>query len=42
VRAGDTLYDIAKKYGTTIAALAARNNIQNPNLIQVGQVLVLA
>ena len=42
IKAGDTLYAIAKKYGTSIAALAARNNISNPNLIQVGQVIVLA
>jgi lysozyme len=42
VKAGDTLYDIARKYGTTIAALAARNRIIDPNVIQVGQVLYLA
>ncbi|MFH1184589.1 MAG: GH25 family lysozyme [Chloroflexota bacterium] len=42
VKAGDTLYAIAKKYGTTISALVARNRIPNPDLIQVGQVLVLA
>ncbi len=42
VKAGDTLYAIALKYGTTIAALATRNNITNPNLIRVGQVLYLA
>ena len=42
VKAGDTLYAIAHKHGTTIAALAARNNITNPNLIRVGQVLYLA
>ncbi len=41
VQAGDTLYSIAIKFGTTVAALAAKNNIANPNLIQVGQVLVL-
>jgi lysozyme len=39
---GDTLDAIARKHGTTIAKLAARNNIQNPNLIHVGQVLVIA
>ncbi len=38
---GDTLYTIAIKFGTTVAALAAANNIANPNLIQVGQVLVI-
>ena len=39
VKAGDTLYSIAKKYNLTIAALAKANNITNYNLIRVGQVL---
>ncbi len=39
VKAGDTLYAIAVKYGTTVQAIAAANNISNPNLISVGQVL---
>lgn len=39
VQKGDTLSKIAKKYGTTVAALAAANNIANPNLIYVGQKL---
>jgi GH25 family lysozyme M1 (1,4-beta-N-acetylmuramidase) len=42
VKAGDTLYAIASKYGTTIAALVARNRIVDPNVIRVGQVLYLA
>jgi len=42
VRAGDTLYGIAMKYGTTISALLAQNKISNPDLIQVGQVITLA
>ena len=41
VRPGDTLYSIALKYNTTIAALAAKNNILNPNLIFIGQILVI-
>ncbi|MBT2583103.1 LysM peptidoglycan-binding domain-containing protein [Planococcus sp. ISL-109] len=41
VKAGDTLYSIAKKYNVTVAALAAANNITNVNLIRVGQVLVI-
>ncbi len=41
VQPGETLYSIAIKFGTTVPALAAKNNIANPNLIQVGQVLVL-
>ena len=39
VKPGDSLYAIAVKYGTTVQAIAAANNISNPNLIQVGQVL---
>ena len=41
VKAGDTLYSIAKKYNLTIAALAKANNITNYNLIRVGQVLTI-
>lgn len=39
VQYGDTLSKIANKYKTTVKALATKNNIQNPNLIFVGQVL---
>ena len=39
VKAGDTLSEIAQRYGTTTAALAKNNNISNPNLISVGQKL---
>lgn len=39
VQSGDTLYAIAVKYGTTVQAISAANNIANPNLIRVGQVL---
>jgi len=39
IKPGDTLYAIAVKYGTTVAALASANNIANPNQISVGQVL---
>ncbi|TWT27871.1 LysM peptidoglycan-binding domain-containing protein [Planomicrobium sp. CPCC 101110] len=41
VKAGDTLYSIAKKHGVTVAALAKANNISNYNLIRVGQVLII-
>ncbi|MHC1719201.1 MAG: polysaccharide deacetylase family protein [Clostridiaceae bacterium] len=41
VKAGDTLYRIAKTYGTTVQALAEANSIANPNIINVGQVLVV-
>jgi len=39
VKSGDTLYAIAIKHGTTVAAIASLNNISNPNRISVGQVL---
>ncbi len=39
VQAGDTLSAIAQKYGTTYQELARINNISNPNLIYVGQVI---
>lgn len=38
---GDTLSSIAARYRTTVAELAALNNIQNPNLIYPGQVLTI-
>lgn len=41
VKAGDTLWDIAQTYGTTYQELARINNIANPNLIYVGQVIKL-
>ena len=41
VKSGDTLYAIAIKYGTTVAAIAAANNIDNVNNISVGQVLAI-
>ncbi|MBL8385738.1 MAG: peptidoglycan DD-metalloendopeptidase family protein, partial [Burkholderiales bacterium] len=39
VRRGDTLYGIALDHGQDYKDLAAWNNLANPNLIQVGQVL---
>jgi putative chitinase len=42
VRPGDTMYSIARMYGTTVAAISAANHIANPNLIYVGQKLVIA
>ena len=37
VKKGDTLTSIAKAYGTTYQKLAKYNNIENPNVIKVGQ-----
>ncbi|TCI52885.1 LysM peptidoglycan-binding domain-containing protein [Exiguobacterium sp. SH1S21] len=41
VKPGDTLYKIATTYNTTVAKIAAANNITNINLISVGQVLTI-
>ena len=41
VKSGDTLYKIATMYNTTVAKIAAANNITNINLISVGQVLTI-
>jgi LysM repeat protein len=41
VVAGDTLGTIAARYATTVATLAALNHLANPNLIYVGQVLLV-
>ncbi len=41
VKPGDTLGGIAKMFNTTVAKLAAANNISNPNLIYPGQKLVI-
>ena len=37
VQSGDTLYQIARRYGTTVQEIATINNIPNPNLIFPGQ-----
>lgn len=39
VKRGDTLSKIANRYGITVNEIVALNNIQNPNLIYVGQQL---
>lgn len=41
VRRGETLQTITRHYGTTWQAIAVRNNLSNPNLIYVGQRLVI-
>ena len=41
VQAGDTLSGIAAKFGTTVSALVSANGISNPNVIYVGQKIVL-
>lgn len=41
VKKGDTLSKIATKYNTTVDAICKLNNIENPNLIFVGQKLLI-
>lgn len=41
VRAGETLFAIAQRYGVTVAAITEANNITNPNLLAQGQQLVI-
>lgn len=42
VRRGDTLYSVARRYGTTASAIAQANGLRNPNWIYVGQRLVIS
>ena len=37
VRRGETVASIARRYGTSVAAIAALNGLRNPNLIYAGQ-----
>lgn len=41
VKPGDTLFAIALRFGVTAADITAANNLSNPNLIFVGQRLVI-
>jgi peptidoglycan/xylan/chitin deacetylase (PgdA/CDA1 family) len=41
VVAGDTLYSIAQRFGTTVDAIAHANGIVDPTQIEVGQVLII-
>ncbi|MCQ4950885.1 LysM peptidoglycan-binding domain-containing protein, partial [Bittarella massiliensis (ex Durand et al. 2017)] len=41
VRRGDTLWAIARRFGTTVGRLASLNGISTPTLISPGQVLRL-
>ena len=41
VKPGDTLAALAKKYNCTIEQLCRWNNIKDPNLLMVGQRLVI-
>lgn len=39
IKAGDTLSEVAQRFGVSTSDLAKRNGINNPNLISVGQTL---
>ncbi len=41
VRAGDTLYGIALRYGVTVQAIVNANNITNPDRLRIGQRLII-
>lgn len=41
VKKGDTLWDIAKRYKTTVAKIANINNIENENMLNIGQKLLI-
>jgi LysM repeat protein len=42
VQAGDTLFSIARRFNTTVDTLMALNGITNPNLLNIGQVLIVS
>lgn len=39
VQEGDTLYDLALEWGTTVEAIAELNELADANMLKVGQVL---
>lgn len=41
VKRGDTLWGISREFGTTVKEIVIANNISNPNLIYVNQVLII-
>lgn len=41
VQEGDTLWDIAQRYGTDVASLVASNRILDDQVLQIGQVLTV-
>lgn len=41
VKRGDTLLDIAKRHGVSFSEIISLNNIKNPNLISVGQEILI-
>ena len=41
VQPGDTLYRIAQRYGTTVAALQSVNQLPNPDRLVIGQAILI-
>ncbi|GAB4437319.1 MAG: LysM domain-containing protein [Chloroflexi bacterium OHK40] len=41
VQAGDTLSDLAERFGTTVDELVAANGLTDPNALQPGQTLLI-
>ncbi|MBE7533647.1 MAG: LysM peptidoglycan-binding domain-containing protein [Ardenticatenaceae bacterium] len=41
VQLGDTLHSIARQFNTTVEAIVAANNIQNPDAVLVGTTLTI-
>ena len=41
VKPGETLYQIARRYGVSVSSIVQANNLWNPNLIYSGQVLLI-
>jgi peptidoglycan endopeptidase LytF len=41
IRAGDTFFKLAQRFGTTVAAIEAANPGVNPNNLQIGQVICI-
>ena len=41
VEAGDTLYELAKKYDTTIEAIVGANKLLDPDRLKIGQELII-
>jgi LysM repeat protein len=41
VKSGDTLFSIARLYGTTVQAIVDANNLSNPDSLSIGDVLLI-
>lgn len=39
IKPGDTYYNIAQRYNTTVAALVSANPFVNPNFLRIGQII---